>query len=148
MITLYFGETPYKFPNRWEELTQDQFLVLVELITRYYAEEITMCQLRALWFMRIAGLDKKKVRRKYQERFTDNVLTASRQFDFFYKIDYAGQIDSLSEETRKMLRKTPPDEINSASGEIRHARTLEYTYQLDSGSFSIACCSRQTEISE
>ena len=131
MITLFFGETPHTFPNKWEELSQDQFLALAELIMKYYADQISMCQLRLLWFKKIAGLDQVKVPRKATDRFIDNVLTASRQFDFFYKLDYAGQIDSLSPETKKLIRKTPPDEINSSSGEIRYARKLEYTYQLD-----------------
>lgn len=131
MITLYFGDTPYQFPNRWEELTQDQYLALVELIMQYYAEKITMCELRVMWFMKIAGLEKTKVRRGSRERFTDNVLTASRQFDFFYKLDYAGQIDALSPEIKKILRKTSPDEVNSSNSEIRYARQLEYSYQLD-----------------
>lgn len=131
MITIYLGEKPYLFPDRWEELTQDQYLTLVELITRYHAGGITMCQLRVEWFMKIAGLEGVKVPRKRRELFTDNVLTASRQFDFFYRLDYSGGIDSLSAENRKLLLKIPPDEINTSDSEIRYARTLEYSYRID-----------------
>lgn len=131
MITLYFGEKPYKFPNKWDELTTEQYLALIPLIMRMWSGEISMCQLRVLWFKKIAGLEGIRVPVSKREQFLDNVYTASRQFNFFFKLDYGDKIEHLSADTKKLIRKIPADEINSATGEMRYASKLEYTYQLD-----------------
>lgn len=131
MITLYFGDKPYPFPNTWEELTPDQYLTLVRLLGRFWAGGISMCDLRIAFFRHMAGLEDIRVPGRSRERFMDNVLTASRQFDFFFTLDYGDRIDHLSADVRKMLRKTPPDELLSTSGEVRYARTLEWEYRID-----------------
>lgn len=131
MITLYFGEKPYRFPNAWEELTSDQYLTLVKLLGLFWTGAISMCDLRVAFFRHIAGLEDIRVPGRCRERFMDNVLTASRQFDFFFRIDYGDKADHLSPEVRKTIQKTPPDEILSESSEIRYARTLEWEYQVD-----------------
>lgn len=131
MITLYFGDKPYQFPNAWEELTLDQYLTLVRLLGLFWTGSLSMCDLRIAFFRHIAGLEDIRVPGRARERFMDNVLTASRQFDFFFTLDYGNRIDHLSADVRKMLRKTPPDEILSTSGEIRYARSLEWEYRID-----------------
>lgn len=131
MITLYFGDKPYPFPNAWEELTPDQYLTLVRLLGRFWTGTISMCDLRIAFFRHIAGLEDIRVPARARERFMDNVLTASRQFDFFFTLDYGDRIDHLSADVRKMLRKTPPDELLSTSGEVRYARSLEWEYRID-----------------
>lgn len=131
MITLYFGETPYQFPNAWEDLTPDQYLTLVGLLGRFWTGAISMCDLRIEFFKHLAGLETIRVPARARERFMDNVLTASRQFDFFFTLEYGDKIDHLSADVRKMLRKMPADEILSDSGEVRYARSLEWEYRID-----------------
>lgn len=131
MITLYFGETPYRFPNAWEELTAGQYLRLVELLGLFWTGALSMCDLRIAFFRHLAGLEHIRVPARARERFFDNLLTASRQFDFFFTLDYGNRIDHLSADVRKLLRKCPPDELLSDSAEIRYARTLEYEYRID-----------------
>lgn len=131
MIDLYFGETKYSFPSRWDELTPSQYLSLVALINRYLTGDISMFDIQCKWFISIAGLKNLKVPQRLRDRYADNVMTAARQFDFFYRIDYGGQINDLSPSLRRDLRKTPPDELAGQSGEIRYARTLDYTYIID-----------------
>lgn len=131
MITLYFGETPHRFPNAWEELTPEQYLRLVELLGLFWAGKLSMCDLRIAFFRRLAGLEHLRVPARARERLFDNLLTASRQFDFFFTLDYGDRIDHLSADVRKLLRKCPPDELLSDSAEIRYARTLAYEYRID-----------------
>lgn len=50
MITLYFGETPHRFPNAWEKLTAGQYLRLVELLGLFWAGALSMCDLRIAFF--------------------------------------------------------------------------------------------------
>ena len=131
MITLYFGDKPYEYPNSWDELTPDQFLFMLKLINQYWASEISLGELRIAWFKNIAELEELLVSRRSLGRYNDNVLTASRQFDFFYTLDYGDALADLSPEVRSLLRKTPADEISSSNPEIRYARSLEYEYKLD-----------------
>lgn len=131
MITIYFGENPYQFPNSWEELTPGQYLILVSLLGRFWAGELSVSELRVEFFKHLAVIENIRIPSRARERFLDNVLTASRQFDFFLTLDYGDKISDLSAPVRKQLRKTPPDEILSESSEIRYARGLDYEYQLD-----------------
>lgn len=131
MITLYFGDTPHRFPNAWEELTPEQYLRLVELLGLFWAGTLSMCELRIAFFRHLAGLEHLRVPARARERFFDNLCTASRQFDFFFTLDYGDRANQLSPEVRKTIRKRPPDEILSDSAEIRYARTLEWEYRID-----------------
>lgn len=131
MVNLYFGDNSYAYPSQWAELSAEQYLALIQLINIMWNGEISMLDMRMLWFKKIAGLENVKVPKRCRAVFMDNIVTASRQFDFFYKLDYGGAIDELSPSSRRLLKKTPADEINSSDSEIRYARTLDYTYIID-----------------
>lgn len=131
MITLYFGDTPHRFPNAWNELSTDQYLCLVELLGLFWTGALSMGELRIAFFRHIAGLEHVRVPVRARERFFDNLLTASRQFDFFFTLDYGDRIDHLPADVRRAIRKTPPSELLSDSAEIRYARTLDYEYRID-----------------
>lgn len=131
MIDLYFGDNKHTFPSTWSELSPEQYLSLVELINRYLSGEISMFDVQRRWFISIAKLGDINVPERHKERFADNVMTAARQFNFFYRIDYGGKIDELSSNLRQQLRKTPPDEFPGESGELRYARKLDYKYVID-----------------
>lgn len=131
MIQLFFGDRVYEYPNSWEELSVDQYLALIPLVNRMWAGEISMGELRVEWFKEIAGLNGVRVPARCRDRFADNIITASRQFNFFFKLDYGGKTNDLSFANRRLLEKVPADEIASSDGEIRYARSLEYSYKLD-----------------
>lgn len=131
MIQLFFGDSVYEYPNSWAELTTAQYFALIPLINRMWAGEISMGELRVLWFKEISGLNGVRVPGRCRDRFADNIITASRQFNFFFKLDYGGKIDDISLANRRLLEKMPADEIISSDGEIRYARSLEYSYKLD-----------------
>lgn len=131
MITLYFGQSTYEYPNSWDELTKEQYLALIPLLNRVWSGEISILEMRVSWFRQISGLVNLKVPRRCKDRFLDNVVTASRQFNFFYKLDYGSALDDISFSSRQLLVKTPADEINSEDSEIRYARTVDYTYIID-----------------
>lgn len=131
MVQLYFGDNCYEYPNSWYELSTEQYLKLIPLINDYLGGNLSMCKMRIEWFKKIAGIDQIQVSAKHWEKFCDNLLTASRQFNFFYTLDYADKLDHLSSTTRKMLKRTPADEYTSIDGEMRYAQKLEYSYKLD-----------------
>ena len=131
MITLYFGKTPHRFPNTWEELRPEQYLKLVELLGLFWIGMLSMCEVRVAFFRHIAKLEHIRVPHRSKKRFYDNILTASRQFNFFFTLDYGDRIDHISTDVRKLLRKCPPDELLSDSAEIRYTRTLVYKYRID-----------------
>lgn len=131
MIRVYFGERPYDFPNRWDELSQEQYLALVPLLSLFWAGHISLFETRVAWFKEIAGLSNLKTSGDKLQRAADNIYTISRQFNFFFTIDYDGKTDNFPADTRKALRKTPPSDLPGTDAEIRYAATLPYTYKPD-----------------
>ncbi len=132
MIELRFGSNEYSFPNKWEELSPDQYMKLVPLLNLFWAGEISLMEVRTSWFKQIAGLEGIKVPKDRIAQVADNIYTASRQFNFFYKIDYDGKTDSFPADIRRLLEKTAPDDLLDDSAEVRYASTLKYGYKPDS----------------
>lgn len=131
MLTVYFNDKPYNFPNRWEELTAEQFLWLIPMLAKLWAGEMSLFNVRVEWFKKIAGLESLKLGGEKLALAADNIYTISRQLDFFFTIDYDGKIDAFSPEVRRLLSKKFPDDISGGDVEIRLARKLEYTLKPD-----------------
>jgi len=131
MISLYLGENEYKFPNSWEELTQDQYLAMLPLFQQYSEETISVSDVKALWFTDIAGLKGMRVPKKKRNLHAENIYRMSREFSFMFQIEYPkGSLDNISPDLRSKLRKTPPEDLEQTP-EVRYLSRQDYQYKID-----------------
>ena len=128
MRTLYFGDNEYKFPDSWYDLTPDQYPALVAALLDYTEGIITAENARAIWFCAIADIDPSIVMHPTRSQLiSENIYRASREFTFFFKLEYSKSIDHLSREVKKLLYRFPPSDLMQTP-EIRWASTLKYKY--------------------
>lgn len=130
MIEFYFGDNEYSFPNSWEELTQEQFLALLPYLEQYSEGSLSVSDVRALWFMDIAGLTGMKLNNKNKDFFAENIYRMAHEFTFIFDIEYPkGSLDNIDPELRKAVRKTPPEDMEQTP-EVRYLSKLDYTYKI------------------
>ncbi len=135
MRELHFGKNTYTFPDTWEELDREQYLMLIEAIIDFQAGKTNALGCRATWFCNIAGIDT-KLRDNKNDQFWENIYRASDLFRFFFEIEYLDAdgkvkpLDKLPREIRERLRKQPPAELPDEP-EYQWAAKLKYRYIVD-----------------
>jgi len=130
MISFYFGDNEYKFPNRWEDLTPDQYMTLLPLLQQYSLEKLSVSDVKALWLVDIAGITGMKIHRKKKDLFSENIYRMSREFTFIFDIEYPdGSLDNISPELRRKLKTTPPEDLEQTP-EVRYISRLDYQYKI------------------
>lgn len=135
MRDLYFGKNTYTFPDTWEELNREQYLMLVEAIIDFQAGKTNALGCRATWFCNMAGIDTKR-RDNKNDQFWENIYRASSLFNFFFELEYLDaegkvkSLDKLPREIRDKLRKHPPAELPDEP-EYQWAAKLQYRYVID-----------------
>jgi len=130
MISFYFEDNEYKFPNQWEELTQDQYLALLPLLQQYSSGILSVSDVKALWLVDIGGLTGMKIDRKRKDLFSENIYRMSREFNFVFEIEYPkGSLDNISTELRRKLKNTQPEELEQTP-EVRYLSRLDYDYKI------------------
>jgi hypothetical protein len=124
----------YKFPEKWEELTPDQFLTLVELFQKYKAGEVDYFEMKVLFVMKILGIKPRRIRSAEKRQLRDeNLYRMSEKIDFFLQIIYENQqkFKNFSPKIKKQLRKKLPEDIDSKNAELRLAKKMNKWYDLD-----------------
>lgn len=135
MRKLYFGKNTYEFPDSWEELNREQYLMLIDAILDFQAGKTNALGCRATWFCEIAGIDTKH-RDNKNNQFWENIYRASELFTFFFDIEYIDTegkvktLDKLPREISDKLRKHPPSELPDEP-EYQWAAKLQYRYIID-----------------
>lgn len=134
MLILRFATRSYQLPDRWEELSSDQFIHLVGLLTAYSTGELTADMVRTLYFLEVAGIHKRKVRSAQQaETFSENVYRISRNLNFMFQVVYDNNqaIRSMSDEFRGLLERWLPEDLEGNEPELRVARKLKKNVEID-----------------
>lgn len=136
MRELFFGNKAYEFPTRWEELSREQFLALMESLIEFIDGKTNAAGCRAMWFCRIAGIDIRK-RDNDNALFWENIYRASDIFRFFFEIQYIDpetrkpkDLHHLPKEIRDKLRRFTPDELPDYP-EFRWAAKLKHRHVID-----------------
>ncbi len=128
MLEIAFNNHAYRIPDRWEELTPQQFIHLVGLLRGFTRGELSTETVRALFFLDAAGLKLKRIHNQEQvDRFAENVYRIADQLNFMFRIEYENKkaFSAFSEGTRKVLYRILPEELADDSAEIRAARKLK-----------------------
>ena len=119
----------YEFHSEWEELTQEEALIVFSIIRRLEERKISINHARAELFMRMSGIN--IPREKREGAFWANVYQVASAFRFFYKYVYTDEgFKHLSADTRSKLEKYLPFELEQTP-EIRVAANMPVSYTFD-----------------
>jgi len=133
MLELYLNDNKYEFPNSWEELSQEQFICLSDLLHKYQKGEITAGDVRVKYFLQVAGLRPRRIRRAEQEHlFSENVYRACRMISFFFKWRYQNEksFAGFAPELQQELLHTDPEDMEPTP-EVRVARKMKRYMEVD-----------------
>ncbi|MFH0757332.1 MAG: hypothetical protein V2B15_08605 [Bacteroidota bacterium] len=133
MLELYLNGTKYEFPNQWEELTQEQFIYLSDLLWKYQQGLISAGEVRIQYFLHVAGLKPRRIRRAEREQlFSENVYRACTHINFFFKWKYQNEkaFAGFPAELQKELLRTDPDDMETTQ-DVRVARKMKRHMEID-----------------
>ena len=134
MLTIYFGQHSYQIQDQWEDLTPDQFIHLVDLLTSFTNGDLTTDMVRTLFFLKVAGIKPRRIRSKEKEElYSENVFRISRRLNFMFRVVYENEkaIQSMNPEVRHELLRWLPEEIEGDIPELRIARKLKKHIEID-----------------
>ena len=123
MITLY---NKYKYPNQWEELTPEQYLMLMNILLEFMRGNISAQQVRLAFFCSIAKIDPRTVLKRNREQFNENLFRITRTLNFMFRYQYPdGALDHISSELRETLHKTLPNDVLNETPELKYVKKLK-----------------------
>jgi hypothetical protein len=134
MFEFYLNNNKYELPDRWEDLTPDQFLTLIDLLRQYKRAEIDYFDLKVLFVMKILGIKPRRIRSEEKKQLRDeNLFRLSEQVTFFLQVVYENQekFERFSPEVKEQLKKQLPEEIDGKNPEIRLAKRMNKYYDVD-----------------
>ncbi|MDA3824132.1 MAG: hypothetical protein PF450_16180 [Bacteroidales bacterium] len=127
MLDLYLKKKKYSFPNKWEELSPEQYIYLTGLLRSYQLGLLTAEDVRIMYFLKVAGLMPRRFRKAEKEAlFSENVYRAAVQLNFFFKYVYTDQkaFGKLDSDLRQRLTKNDPNDLPDEPS-IRAARKMK-----------------------
>lgn len=136
MIEFEVGEKVVAIPSEWDDLSESQLKSLCKRIRQFQQDEISIAECRMLWVCDILGVNLSKIPYRKQGNASDNLYMMSRQVTFFTQIKFEdGKLDAVSPLLKKLIRKTPPDDL-PYSPEVAYLRRLPYDYDIDAVFFA------------
>ncbi|MDR1629924.1 MAG: hypothetical protein LBS36_06900 [Oscillospiraceae bacterium] len=109
MITI---NKKYQYPNRWEELSPEQYLMLVLLMLEFMQGNISAQEVRLAYFLNVSNINPKAITKRNRERFNENIFRITRTLNFMFRYEYPdGSLDEITPELRKSLAKTLPGDL-------------------------------------
>ena len=125
---IYKGEV-YRIPNRWDAMTQEQYIRLVRDLLRMAAGELSAGEVRINYLCDIMHWDRRRFRTEEQ---IANLVAISEQLIFLFQINYPDNnevLDGLDSETRDLCRRIDPYRLHHPIARV--LRRLEYSYVVD-----------------
>ena len=109
MITI---NKKYQYPNQWEELSPEQYLMLVMLLLEFMQGNISAQEVRLAYFLNVSDIRPKAVTKRNRERFNENLFRITRTMNFMFRYEYPdGALDELDPKLREALIKTLPGDL-------------------------------------
>jgi hypothetical protein len=109
MITI---NKKYHYPNQWEELSPEQYLMLIILLLEFMQGNIGAQEVRLAYFLNVSNINPKAIIKRNRNRFHENMFRISRTLNFMFRYEYpAGALDEIEPELRKALGKTLPNDL-------------------------------------
>ncbi len=130
MLEFELNDNSYKCPDKWEELSSEQYLFLSDLLLQYSLGKISVTEVRAKLLQKLLQLDFKRLPKG--SLLFENMYLISRQLTFMFKIVYEDQkqFSFFSEDTQKMLERYLPEDLYP-SPEIELAEQMKCHFAID-----------------
>ena len=125
---VYKGEI-HRIPNRWDAMTDLQYIRLVGDFLRIAAGKLSAGEVRINWLCDIMGWNKRKF---HSEEQIANLVAISEQLTFMFQINYPDNnavLDGVGEETYELCRRIDPYRLNIPLARV--LRRLNYQYVVD-----------------
>ena len=125
---VYKGEI-YRIPNRWDGMTDHQYIRLVADLLRMAAGELSAGEVRINWLCDIMNWDRRRFRTEEQ---IANLVAISEQLTFLFQINYPDNnavLDGMDSETYELCRRIDPYRLHLPIARV--LRRLEYKYVVD-----------------
>lgn len=125
---IYKGEV-YRIPNRWDAISQQQYIRLVRDLLRMAAGELSAGEVRINHLLRIMNWNRRRFRTEEQ---IANLVAISEQLTFLFQICYPHNneaLDGLDSKTRCLCRRIDPFRLHHPIARL--LRRLEYSYVVD-----------------
>jgi hypothetical protein len=130
MIELELKGKTIAIPSKWEELDSRQFIYLAGLLNNLATGSISVAEVRMLFLCHCLHVNIS--RKKLTHDAYANIYAISLQLKFIFSIEYDPKdIEAVSLETRKLIRKTPASELPETP-EIRFCKRLTHKYVIES----------------
>ncbi|MDR1198688.1 MAG: hypothetical protein LBK94_06705 [Prevotellaceae bacterium] len=124
MITI---QKKYHYPNQWEELNPEQFLMLIRLLLEFMAGNLSAQEVRIAYFLNIAKINPRHIIKRNRERFHENIYRITRTLNFMFKYQYPeGALSEIYTDLQAQLEKTLPSDLPETS-EVRYVKKLKRT---------------------
>lgn len=133
MLELYLNDNKYEYPNQWDELTQDQFIYLSNLLHQYQQGLIDAGEVKVHYFLHVSGLKPRRIRKAEREQlFSENVFMACSFINFFFKWKYQNEksFATFPPELQDDLLHTDPDDMEETQ-DVKAARRMKRHLELD-----------------
>jgi hypothetical protein len=122
MITV---QKKYNYPNEWEELNPEQYLMLVRLLLEFMNGKLSPQEVRIAYFLNIAKINPRMILKRNRERFHENIYRITRTLNFMFKYQYPeGSLSEVSPELQAQLEKILPSDLPETP-EIRYVKKLK-----------------------
>ena len=125
---VYKGEI-YRIPNRWDGMTDRQYIRLVADLLRMAEGKLSAGEVRINYLCDIMGWKKSKFRTDEQ---IANLVAISEQLIFLFQINYPDNnevLDGLDKETYDLCRRVDPYRLHHPIARV--LRRLDYSYVVD-----------------
>lgn len=125
---VYKGEI-YRIPNRWEGMTDRQYIRLVADLLRMAEGQFSAGEVRINYLCDIMGWKKRKFRTEEQ---IANLVAISEQLTFLFQINYPNNnevLDGMDKENYEMCRRIDPFRLHHPIARV--LRRLDYNYVVD-----------------
>lgn len=127
-----FTEVRNKFPTKWEDLSPDQFIKVIYLISQFDDPDLNMSirELQLRLYLELARINNRKLLKKDYSFFQEVIFKNMEKMSFVYKIIYRDdRFKNLSSKMQKVLMKVMPEGIDNP--EAIFASRFERSIDLD-----------------
>lgn len=128
-IELIYKGQIYRIPNRWDGMTDRQYVRLVADLLRMANGELSAGEVRINWLCDIMNWNRRRFRTEEQ---IANLVAISEQLTFLFQISYPNNnevLDGIDQETYELCRRIDPFCLHHPIARI--LRRLDYHYVVD-----------------
>lgn len=134
MLKLKFNKNTYQVPDRWEELSQNQFLQTLEAVTNLFNGKIDLFQFRIMMALIVTGLKPRRIRSTEKEMLmSENLYRIGSEITFPLVVKYKNRkaFSRMKKAVREKLGRYLPEEITEDLPEKRWGEKAEKKVEPD-----------------